>query len=212
METSLWVLISTVLVIDILSMMSPGVDFAIVTNSALTRGRRHGFITASGIALGVAVHVTYCLIGVGALVSQSIVAMQVLKVLGAVYLVGMGCRAIWTASPARVVVSPEMTDVTAGESFRRGFVANLLNAEATLFFVMLFSVVITPEMSLGVRALLGGLIVLIELSYWALLVTVFTFAPVQRVFYRGKLWIERLFGGVMVVAGGQVLGSLRKGA
>ena len=89
-----------VITITLLAVISPGPDFAMVTRNSLLLSRRAGVGTALGIALGVLVHVTYTLVGVGLLIQQSMVLFQVLKLVGAAYLIYLGMKMLRTrASP-----------------------------------------------------------------------------------------------------------------
>ena len=60
-----------VALITILAVISPGADFAMVTRNSLMLSRRSGVLTALGIGLGVTVHVSYTLLGVGLLIRCS---------------------------------------------------------------------------------------------------------------------------------------------
>jgi Putative threonine efflux protein len=80
----------TVATITILAVISPGADFAMVTRNSMMLSRRAGMLTAAGIALGVLVHVAYSLLGVGLVISRSILLFSLIKYMGAAYLVYLG--------------------------------------------------------------------------------------------------------------------------
>ena len=60
-----------VISITILATISPGPDFAMVSRNALSLSSRAGMMTALGIGLGVLVHVSYTLLGIGVLIRES---------------------------------------------------------------------------------------------------------------------------------------------
>ncbi|MGY6570287.1 MAG: LysE family translocator [Salinarimonas sp.] len=76
--------------ITVLIMISPGPDMVIVMKNTFIRGKRAGLVTSAGILTGNLVHITYCAIGIGWLISQSILAFTILKYLSAAYLVYLG--------------------------------------------------------------------------------------------------------------------------
>src|SRR3546814_20934556 len=76
-----------VITITLLAVISPGPDFAMVTRNSLMLSRRAGMLTALGIGLGVLVHVTYTLVGVGLLIQQSLWLFTALKLVGDAYLI-----------------------------------------------------------------------------------------------------------------------------
>src|SRR5690606_13661639 len=113
--------------------------------------------TALGVGSGILLHVAYSLLGIGLIVSQSIVLFNLFKWLSAAYLIYLGVQAL-RARPAVV------TDLAAGapvvarsarRAFVTGFITNGLNPKATLFFLSLFTVVIDPHTPLVVQALYG---------------------------------------------------------
>jgi threonine/homoserine/homoserine lactone efflux protein len=66
-----------------LCMLSPGPDMALVARNSLVRGRRFGLGSDVGILAGNLIHCGYCLVGIGVLISRSIVAFNLLKWAGA---------------------------------------------------------------------------------------------------------------------------------
>jgi hypothetical protein len=80
----------TVATITILAVISPGADFAMVSRNSMMMSRRAGVLTAVGISLGVLVHVAYSLLGVGLVISRSVLLFNLIKYLGAAYLIYLG--------------------------------------------------------------------------------------------------------------------------
>jgi len=79
----------TVASITVLAVISPGADFAMVTRNSMMLSRRAGILTAVGIALGVLVHVAYSLLGVGLIISRSILLFNMISI---------WARRIWSIS------------------------------------------------------------------------------------------------------------------
>lgn len=63
----------TIAIISLLAAMSPGPDFIVVTKNSFSGSRAIGLCTALGVGLGIMSHVTYSLIGIGFIISQSII-------------------------------------------------------------------------------------------------------------------------------------------
>ncbi|MEL6137565.1 MAG: LysE family translocator [Cyanobacteria bacterium J06628_6] len=84
----------TVFAVGLVAVVTPGPDFALTLRSALAYSRRAGVFTAVGIGLGNTVHATYSLVGIGALISQSILLFNALKLLGAAYLIYLGIKSL----------------------------------------------------------------------------------------------------------------------
>ena len=62
---------------------SPGPDFALVLKQSIQKGRNNALVTSAGIAAGILVHVSYCVLGVAIVISQSPTLFAVLKYLAA---------------------------------------------------------------------------------------------------------------------------------
>lgn len=80
--------------ISFVAMISPGPDFLIVLRNALGLGRKHGIATALGIGSGLSIHMAYCIMGIGLIISQSIMLFSAIKYIGAAYLLWLGYKSV----------------------------------------------------------------------------------------------------------------------
>ena len=197
-----WTEFLTVALIHLLAVASPGPDFAVVLKESVAHGRRAGLFTAWGVGTGILLHVAYSLLGIGLLVSQSVLLFNLLKYLAAAYLVYIGIRAL-RARPAPELALPQTDGVlrTARSAFVAGFVTNGLNPKATLFFLSLFTVVINPHTPLTVQAGYGLYLAVATALWFTLVALVFSHERVRRGFARLGHWFDRLMGGVLVLFG-----------
>lgn len=120
---------------------------ALVTSSALLRGRRAAFRTSLGIATGTMIWATLSGLGVAALLAASAEAFAIIRLAGAAYLVYLGIRAIIEATrgvgPSRDAgYSP--TSAAAGRPYRQGLFTNLLNPKVGLFYTTLVPQLVDP--------------------------------------------------------------------
>ena len=84
----------TIAIAHLFAVASPGPDFAIVLRQSVSNGRRAGLWTSAGIALGILLHVTYCVLGVALLLSSYPNLFLAVKLIAALYLMMLGFRAI----------------------------------------------------------------------------------------------------------------------
>src|SRR3990167_8795475 len=84
----------TVVVVHMLAVMSPGPDFVMISRNSLVYSRKVGVYSAIGLGLGILVHVTYSLIGIGLIISKSILLFSILKFIGAAYLIYVGYKCL----------------------------------------------------------------------------------------------------------------------
>ena len=81
-----WAEFLTIAIAHLFAAASPGPDFVVVTRQCVTGGIRTGIWTSLGVGTGILLHVSYCLLGVALLVSQSPTVFAGVKYLAAAYL------------------------------------------------------------------------------------------------------------------------------
>ena len=77
-----------------ISLISPGPDFAVVVKNSVVYSRKTALLTALGISLGILVHVTYILLGLGFVIAKTPWLLFSIKCLGAATLFSLGFRAL----------------------------------------------------------------------------------------------------------------------
>ncbi|ATR81779.1 MULTISPECIES: LysE family translocator [Pseudomonas] len=198
-----WAEFLTVALIHLLAVASPGPDFAVVVRESVTHGRRAGTWTAFGVGTAIFLHVGYSLLGIGLIVSQSIMLFNALKWLAAAYLLYIGFKAL-RASPAKPgsdEVQAATVERTPRGAFVAGFMTNGLNPKATLFFLSLFTVVINPHTPLLVQAGYGVYLALATGLWFCLVAMLFSQQRVRAGFARMGHWFDRAMGAVLVALG-----------
>lgn len=197
-----WSEFMTIALVHLLAVASPGPDFAMVMRQSIVSGRRAAVYTSVGIGAGILVHVCYCLLGLGLVISRSVVLFNLVKLAGAVYLLYVGWQSL-RAKPSVEKVEPHSNDprLPAARALRIGFLTNVLNPKATLFFLSLFSLVIKPETPLWAQ-LVYGLYMAIATGLWFSGLSILLTRPAVRGFFtRFGHWAERVMGAVLLALG-----------
>ncbi len=202
-----WTEFLTVALVHLLAVASPGPDFAVIIRQALCQSRRNALLTAAGVGAGILVHVTYSLLGIGLLIQQSLLLFNILKVVGALYLSWIVIQCLRARAGGMHVAAESALAQRGLAAFRLGFLTNTLNPKATLFFVSLFSVVISPGTPVALQTAYGVYMALATGLWFALVATFFTLPRVRRGFNRFGHWLDRLMGGVLLLLAGQLLFS-----
>ena len=182
--------------ITILAVVSPGADFAMVTRNSMMRSRRAGVLTSVGISLGVLVHVTYSMAGIGLLISRSIVIFSAIKFAGAAYLIwlGIGMLRSRKLDPQQVVAAPQLSD---WQALRIGFLTNALNPKTTLFVVSLFTQVIRVDTPLLTQLGYGAFMSVAHLGWFVLVAFAFSSEAARRFVATSRHIIERAIGTIL---------------
>jgi RhtB (resistance to homoserine/threonine) family protein len=196
-----WLEFSKVAVWHFLAVASPGPDFAIVLKQSLTHGRRTAIWTSLGVGTAILLHVTYSLLGFGLLIRSSALWFNAVKYAGTAYVAWIGVQALRAKPRPETENDAAFADARAPSergAFASGFFTNALNPKATLFFISLFVLVVSPQTPKAVQA--GyGLWMAVATAVWFCLVSVlFTQADVRRKFLRHGHWIDRALGVVLL--------------
>jgi len=195
-------IIGTIAFVHLLGAMSPGPDLAMSVRNSLTYSRRTGIFTAVGFGLGVAVHVGYCIAGIAVVIARSILVFGTIKYLGAAYLLYIGIRSVLTRQrPMETDGVTKKEDIPPLTAVRMGFLTNILNPKATLFFLGLFTVVISPAAPPPRSILIiAGFVMVVDTMLWFSFVAVFLNERHVRSFFgRFQGYFNKAFGGLLII-------------
>jgi threonine/homoserine/homoserine lactone efflux protein len=151
------------LIAAIVLAITPGPGIAYVVARTVAGGRAEGLASCIGTGLGGLLHVGAAAIGLSLLVAQSALAFNVVKWLGAIYLVYLGIRLLRRPAAGLEV---EAVDVAAGGARRallEGIAVEALNVKTALFFLAFLPQFVAPAEPLVPQlVLLGGICVLLN--------------------------------------------------
>jgi threonine/homoserine/homoserine lactone efflux protein len=126
---------------SVLIVLLPGPDSLVVVRGLVRHGRRGGVMTGAGVLCGLVVWVAATALGLSALLQASEVGYEVLKVVGACYLVWIGVRSLLAIRTPAADVEAEgdgpmaPAPLLGGSGFVAGFITDLLNPKVGVFFV-----------------------------------------------------------------------------
>jgi threonine/homoserine/homoserine lactone efflux protein len=180
----------------------PGADMALVTRNVLAVGRRKTFLTIVGICAGCVIHATASALGISAVLATSATAFNVMKTVGAAYLVWLGVQSFRRKEggpSARAARSVGMTP------FTQGFLTNILNPKVAIFYLTFLPQFISPGENVLRRSLL---LASIHISMGLVWLTAYAWfvdrlgAVLTRP--RVKVWLEGITGGVLIALGARL--------
>jgi RhtB (resistance to homoserine/threonine) family protein len=193
----------TVAMVHLLAVISPGPDFAMVTRNSIIYSRKTGIYTSVGIAAGILVHVAYSLLGIGFIIAKSIVLFNVIKFVGAGYLIYIGYKSLRAKPSAQVEtdVAVVKKDIGSWASFKIGFLTNALNPKATLFFLALFTQIIDPATPKTVQFAYGIEMMVITFVWFAIVSLFFSNSLIRSKIGKVQHYVERVTGAVLIALG-----------
>jgi threonine/homoserine/homoserine lactone efflux protein len=165
----------------------PGPDFLVVVRSAAEDPSK-GRAAALGAQTGLCVHMLAAAAGLSVVATRSPLVFDGIRLLGAAYLVFLGVRAVLAArraarehtrapGPAEPASAPAPADGPGPgrrrAAFTQGFLTNVLNPKAALFFLSVLPQFVDGDASVARQIfLLGALDIVIGVGYWFALVGV----------------------------------------
>ena len=185
---------------EIVLCFTPGPAVLLIVSQDIKRGFKPSLRGALGILTGNGIYFVLSALGLGALLVASRTVFEVIKWLGAGYLVFMGLRMILAKKKEE---SEETNVAVRDDSFRQALLVQLSNPKAVVFFTALLPQFIDPKGPVALQFFVLGVIsTVIEFPVLAL----YGFAADRgRAMYaRHTRWVERIAGGCLVAAGAKL--------
>ena len=197
LETSLFVA-----TIATLGMISPGPDFFLVIKNAARYRRSAAMMTALGVILGVATHMSYCVAGLAVVITTTPWLFNFLKYAGACYLIWIGIQALLSRGESKLSIdNATQSPITLKAAFLQGYLCNLLNPKATLFFLAVFTQILQINSGVGEKLWYASIIWVLAVIWWPLLVILIQSAPVRRGLTRAQKVVDKVLGGLLIGLG-----------
>ena len=195
--------------VHLLAAASPGPDFVLVSQQTLTHGKKAGLLCALGIALGLSIHIIYSAFGLAAIIANSTTILWGIKILGAGYLFYLGYQGVRSKPKNATTLNTETSPKqhSALKTIGLGFLCNALNPKAPIYFVALFTVVLSPDLPLEHMIIYGVWMMFIQLFWFSCVAMLLSQPKVNAQFQRAGHWLDRIMGGAMVLLGIKVLTS-----
>lgn len=202
----------TIGILMLFSAMLPGPDVALVTKNTILHSRQSGIFTTLGIVSAVSVHLTYCALGLAIVISNSIILFNTIKYIGAFYLIYLGINSLFSKQPKHIISSEKKIKksiMSNFSSFRQGFLCNLLNPKATLFFLALFTMIIKPNTPAIWMIIYAVEMLFIVTTWFCTLTLILSHPRVIRLLEKAEKYISKLLG-VFLIGFGAALALVRK--
>lgn len=194
--------------IHLLAAASPGPDFILVSQQTLVNGKKAGILTSVGIALGLSIHIIYSALGLAAIIANSQSALWAIKILGGCYLLWLGFQCI-SAKPESTIDLPNVVvkQNSLVKYIIKGFLCNALNPKAPIYFVALFTLVLSPDLPFNHLVIYGLWMMLLQFVWFSTVVLLLSRPAINSKFQHLGHLINKIMGGAMLIMGIKVLTS-----
>lgn len=130
MVENFWVFALTGLLLN----LTPGNDMLYVIARSSGQGTKAGVISALGIGAGCIIHIVAAVVGLSALIAQSATAFDIIKYVGAAYLIYLGVKSLLSKKHS-IKIDQHLKRLSYRKIFWQGFITNVLNPKVALFFL-----------------------------------------------------------------------------
>jgi RhtB (resistance to homoserine/threonine) family protein len=186
----------------------PGVDFILVTKNTVSLGTRAGQFTILGVATGLIIWTIVAILGLATIFSQSVVLFNLIKYLGAAYLLILGIKSLKHKNTVSIEIDHSQNNAEANNRssgqykscFWQGFLSNVLNPKTVVVYITLMPQFIHTNQNVLLQlVILGAILIFIAILWFLIVVHVLNFI---RIWFK-KPKVQSMFNkvtGVMLVS------------
>lgn len=192
--------IIAVVVLQLLAVISPGPNFAIVSRLSIGQSKLAGLGAAFGISLGATLYAVLSITGLSALLERVAWLTQGVQILGGLYLLYLGIKA-WKTHNIKAQATISISSKAFLSGVKSGLLVSLSNPKAIAFFIGLYAVAIPPTTPTWAKItiILGGLTV--EIAWYSFVGLILSLPAPRRFYTRFTTLVERSFGTLLCVLG-----------
>lgn len=121
------------IITSIVIILTPGQDMLIVMSRSLAQGQKAGVITALGVSVGLMGHTLLATLGLGALLMASDWVFNIIKFVGAAYLIYIGYQLL-RSKESKLTLKSDLKKVSYSKMFLQGAFTNISNPKITIFY------------------------------------------------------------------------------
>jgi len=123
--------------------LSPGPDNIFVLTQSMVKGAKAGVIITLGLCSGLVFHTSAVAFGVAVIFQTSLLAFNILKIVGAGYLLYLAYMAFKDASKTTLHV--DQKPLSSWAMYRRGVFMNVTNPKVSIFFLAFLPQFTNPQ-------------------------------------------------------------------
>ena len=190
---NLWLYILSGLVLNVM----PGPDSLYIFGRSIAQGFKAGSVATLGVGAGTMIHVFAAALGLSAILATSAAAFSILKILGCIYLVYIGLMLVMSSAEVPDETNLNTKVLPFSSIFLQGFLTNILNPKAALFFLAFAPQFIPPESeSKAMAFIILGLIFNFNGMIWCQILAWSASSVSKRIRASGIVirWSKRLAG------------------
>jgi homoserine/homoserine lactone efflux protein len=189
--------------------LTPGPNMAVTMANTLSGGLRGGLVTLAGTTTGLAVLVSVAAAGMTSVMVFMSTWFDVIRWVGAVYLVYLGVRQLWRLRERVPPVEVGTIGRRHANRYLQGLLVSLSNPKVILFLGAFLPQFVDPRVDAGAQLFVLAALFVVVLVAVDIAMTV-AVAKASARFSRSGLLIFDAASGVLLLLGGAALAALRR--
>ena len=189
--------------------VSPGVNFALIGQTATRHSRREAYLVVAGILVSSAVWMFAALFGLTALDVSAGQLFELIRIGAALYLIWLGIGKLRSKSRDGGPPTAEAGTTRAWSHFLAGLFTNLGNPKSIVFYGSLFAAVFPADATSGLRLAGAAVVLVTSLVIHVGLASLLSIERIRNGYLRLRRPIDRVFGVVFVAFGLRLLAAER---
>lgn len=125
------------IIAGIIMNLTPGADTIYIITRSIAQGKKAGIYSVLGIGSGAIIHIILAGFGLSVILAKSILLFNIIKWIGASYLIYLGVRMLLDKSKLFADEKTEFEKTDLSKIYRQGFITNVLNPKVAIFFLSL---------------------------------------------------------------------------
>lgn len=191
--------------LHVFAIVAPGPEFLLISRQTLEHGKKVGLFSVLGCLMGSIIHIGYSSFGLAQVLSQSKNALLFIQLAGGSYLIYLGLGAMRARAKQTDSLQTSIVTEKSGQSLRKGFLCNLLNPKAILYYPAIFTFVLSSDISSGEITIYGLWMMSIQALWFTFVVLILSKPRINQLYGQYSHWIDRFLGFAMVLLGLKVI-------
>ncbi|MFY0595994.1 MAG: LysE family translocator [Cognatishimia sp.] len=180
--------------------LSPGPASLAIAGTSMARGRRAGMFLTFGIIIGSLTWSIAAALGLGAVMMTNAWVFELIRYLGAAYLLYLAWRSTRSALSA-TPVETRMIQGSARLLILRGAALHIMNPKSILFFGALYSIGMPASASTQQLTLVVGAVGLQATIVYCCYAILFSSSKMTSIYVKARRWFEAVFAAGFGLAG-----------
>ena len=195
-----WTAITTVLSVYVVGVVLPGPNFVAVAHKAASTTTREALALVAGVVVVNLFWASCSILGIGIVFATFPWIALAVKVIGAGYLIWFGGRLIFKAGSASAArISSDGRSL--GQAFRTGVATNIANPKSMAFYAAVFAAAAPKHVSSPTFIGMLVTVAIVAAAWYGIVAIVFARPSVAARYRRGKAWMDRVCGAMIVALG-----------